>query len=101
MEDPPVEYEGDEKESKWRMENAQGYSALTMVLGDDGLAAVMEYKDRPNSAKLAWEKLRDRCVQKSHLHRIEVRNRLVELRMGKALSVTSLNATRFVRLIRS
>ena len=81
MEEPPTEYDGEEKEFKWHTENAQGYSALTMVLGEDELIVVMEYKDMPNPAKLAWEKLRDRCVQKLHLHRLEVRNRLVELRM--------------------
>ena len=81
VEDPPLHMEGEEKEVKWRMENAQGYAALTLLLGEDELAAVMEFKDNPSSAKQAWDKLRDKCVQKSHLHRLEVRNRLVELRM--------------------
>ena len=81
VEYPLTEYEEEEKEFEWRTENAQGYFALTMVLGDNELAAIMEYKDMSNSAKLAWAKLRNRCVQKSHLHRLEVRNRLVELHM--------------------
>ena len=77
VEDLPTKYDGEVKEFKWRTENAQGYSALTMVLGKDEFVAVIKYKDRPNSAKLAWEKLRDRWTQKSHMHRLEVRNRLV------------------------
>ena len=87
VEDPPLHMEGEEKEVKWRLEYAQGYAALTLVLGEDELTAVMEFKDKACSAKLAWEKLRDRCVQKSHLHRLEVRNRLADLRMADGESL--------------
>ncbi len=33
VEDPPLQMEGEEKEVKWRMENAQGYSAFDASTG--------------------------------------------------------------------
>ena len=79
--DPPSEDGDVDVKSKWKRQNAQGYSALTLSIGDDELAAIKEFKDKNNSAKLAWITLRSRCVQKSHLHRLEVRNKLGELKM--------------------
>ena len=84
---PPGDDGDDDAMTKWRRQNAQGYSTLTLSVGEDELAAIKEFKDKNNSAKLAWITLRSRCVQKSHLHRLEVRNKLGELRMeiGEAL----------------
>ena len=48
--DPPsggVDDDDDEK-AKWRRQNAQGYSALTLSVGEDELAAIKEFKDKNN-----------------------------------------------------
>ena len=78
---PPGDEETEDIKATWKRKNAQGYSALTLSIGEDELHAIREFKDKVNSSKLSWEILRARCVQKSHLHRLDVRNQLGDLRM--------------------
>ena len=61
---PPGDEETEDIKATWKRKNAQGYSALTLSIGEDELHAIREFKDKVNSSKLSWEILRARCVQK-------------------------------------
>ena len=56
--DPPAEDATDEVHGSWRRKNAQGFYALTLLVGDDELQAMKEFKDKKCSSKLAWNVLR-------------------------------------------